>query len=517
MSKRLLSLAILAGLFFCQGLPPVAAQAIKPMKVQGYNLDFAKVPYQKKTATVQGKELAYRAYEGIVYVKHPVDLTYETMNIYIPDNYFSKQKQGIYDAATAPIFFPNTVGGYMPGEAGRPEIDNRTGKENAALIALSRGLVVAEPGARGRTNKDIDGSYTGKAPAAIVDLKAAVRYLRLNDEKMPGNAERIISNGTSAGGALSALLAASGNNKDYEPYLAALGAARTRDDIYAASVYCPITNLDNADKAYEWYFAGVYDYTRHGLPGMMPSPGSRLPLLPKNFTPKVLTGTMTAEQIKLSKALAAKFPSYVNILGMTSKGEPLVLDSTGDGTFKDYVKSFIIASAQKAIDKGQDLSQFTWLKTIENGKKAIGLDFPGYVQYVRRMKTTPDFDGVDLKNGENEEFGSYTTKARHFTDFSFKHSMVKGSLAEEQVIKMMNPMPYLEAEGTQRARFWRIRHGAIDSDTALVIPLILATKLSNLGYNVDFAVPWGQGHGGDYDLTELFQWIEKIVPSTPKK
>ena len=37
-----------------------------------------------------------------------------------------------------------------------------------------------------------DGIYQGKAPAAIVDAKAAVRYLRLNDGLMSGNARRIM-------------------------------------------------------------------------------------------------------------------------------------------------------------------------------------------------------------------------------------------------------------------------------------------------------------------------------------
>ena len=41
-----------------------------------------------------------------------------------------------------------------------------------------------------------DGIYQGKAPAAIVDAKSAVRYLRLNDSLMPGNASRIVVNGT---------------------------------------------------------------------------------------------------------------------------------------------------------------------------------------------------------------------------------------------------------------------------------------------------------------------------------
>jgi len=72
-----------------------------------------------------------------------------------------------------------------------------------------------------------------------VDLKAAVRYLRYNDKAMPGNAEKIISNGTSAGGAMSSLLGATGNNSDYEPYLQEIGAADARDDIFAASCYCP--------------------------------------------------------------------------------------------------------------------------------------------------------------------------------------------------------------------------------------------------------------------------------------
>ena len=60
------------------------------------------------------------------------------------------------------------------------------GKANSLTYALSKGYVVAAPGARGRTLTDNKGNYTGKAPAAIVDLKAAVRYLYLNDEVMPG-------------------------------------------------------------------------------------------------------------------------------------------------------------------------------------------------------------------------------------------------------------------------------------------------------------------------------------------
>ena len=44
-----------------------------------------------------------------------------------------------------------------------------------AVARVPKGYVVAAPGARGRTNQDGAGKYVGKAPAAIVDLKAAVR------------------------------------------------------------------------------------------------------------------------------------------------------------------------------------------------------------------------------------------------------------------------------------------------------------------------------------------------------
>ena len=86
---------------------------------------------------------------------------------------------------------------------------------------------------------------------------------------MPGDANRIVSNGTSAGGALSALLGASGDEAAYEPYLQELGAAKASDKIYAASVYCPITNLKHADAAYEWMFGAQANMKRWILAALM--------------------------------------------------------------------------------------------------------------------------------------------------------------------------------------------------------------------------------------------------------
>ena len=38
----------------------------------------------------------------------------------------------------------------------------------------------------------------------------------------------------------------------------------------------------------------------------------------------------------------------------------------------------------------------------------------------------------------------------------------------------------------------------------------IATTLQNHGFDVDFAYPWGLPHSGDYDLDELFGWIDDL-------
>jgi hypothetical protein len=449
-----------------------------------YSLVFDENRFSEKTINVDDKTIAYRSYEGISYVSKPVDTRYQTMNFYVPSEYYQGKSIRNYTKETAPIFLPNTVGGYMPGAAGRPGRD-RGNLPNTIALALVKGYIVASPGARGRTLKDEKGLYTGKAPACIVDLKGAVRYLRHNDKIMPGDAEKIISNGTSAGGALSSLLGATGNSPDYEPYLKAIGAATERDNIFAASCYCPITNLENGDTAYEWLFYGVNSYDGWGK-----------------------TGTINADQIRISDQLKALFPGYLNSLKLKkTDGSALNLDEDGEGSFKDYVKSFVIASAQNALDKGQSLSDLGWI-TIKD-EIVEDIDLGRFIAYATRMKTPPAFDTLDLSSPENSLFGTETIDNQHFTQFAMDKS-TNHSLAERKIVKMMNPMNYIGANRITTAKYWRIRHGAVDRDTSLAIPVILTTKLQNNGFNVDFALPWGQGHGGDYDPDELFAWIDMI-------
>ena len=458
------------------------------------DLDFSKQPHTAQTMQVNGQTVQYRAFENIPYVKNPVEADYQTINIYIPEAYFNGGSINGYTADTAPIFLPNKIGGYMPAKAGVPGQKGRGGENKGAdamQLALSHGLVVASPGARGRT------SPTGKAPAAIVDLKAAVRYLKANDKTMAGDARKIISNGTSAGGALSVLLGASANQKDYAGRLKALGAAEADDSIFAVSAYCPISILEHADAAYEWQFHGVNDYQKMNIT-----------MLDYNVERKLVKGTLTAAEKQLSGSLKPQFAPYLNSLKLkNAQGKPLTLDKNGNGSFKDHIAALLAQSAQTALDAGKDLSDRNWL-TVSGGK-VTAVDFDKYAAAAGRQKTPPAFDGVDLSTGENQLFGSQTQDKRHFTAFAAQNSTAPNAgRADAQTVKMMSPMPYIAHTPTQH---WRIRVGTNDRDTSLAVSAILAAKLQNSGKSVDYALPWDVPHSGDYDLNELFNWIDGIA------
>ena len=424
---------------------------------------------------------------------------------------------------------PNAVGGYMPGQIEEPQENSRHGGANAALYALSNGYVVVSPAIRGRSLKAKNGYETGKAPALIVDYKAAVRFVRHNRKagRIPaGDTEKIISGGTSAGGALSALLGAAGNARDYLPYLRELGAANERDDIFAVMAYCPITNLENADMAYEWMF-----HSAESAKG-------------KAITP---------EQKKISAELKGHFTEYLNALILRdSLGNHLNLTPDGQGLFREYIESLYLASAQNAIDTGEKISDIPWLTIHDN--TAVHMDSDKYAATVKRLKGIPAFDAFDMSTGENNVFGTYDISNKHFTRYALEHSntvnassqkqeealqegkaapvssleklrLQKAALekqiekdktdlsqymADSKIIAMMNPMHYIGLAGVQTAPNWRIRHGALDRDTSLAIPAMLALKLKNNGKSVDFKVPWGYGHDGDYDLPELFAWTDRI-------
>jgi hypothetical protein len=167
-----------------------------------------------------------------------------------------------------------------------------------------------------------------------------------------------------------------------------------------------------------------------------------------------------------------------------------------------------MASAQKVLGSGADLSNISWLK-IENNK-VVDLDFEMYVNYMGRMKTPPAFDALDLSTPENQLFGTEKIDKQHFTDFAAKNSTVNATTVDNLAVVMMNPLYYIGQPQTNTAKHWRIRHGSKDKDTGLAISVILTTLLQNKGFDVSLEFPWDRPHSGDYDLEELFQWTDEI-------
>ncbi len=421
--------------------------------------------------------LTYRAYCGIPYVKNPVsDL--QVLHIYVPESYFCGGSVGKYTAATAPVFFPNGVGGYMESMPCSVTVDEN-GVPDGQAAALLHGYVVISAGARGKTTANKEGKYIGKAPADIVDLKAAVRFIKNLPADFPGNKQRIISNGTSAGGAMSALLGTTGDTPEYEPYLQELGAYPGSDAVFASSCYCPIINLENADTAYEWQYGDLEE--SHHWGGLVKH---------------------TAKQMEYSADLRKLFPAYVNSLKLVSAGKALTMEENGSGSFTEYVKALVIESAREVAAYGIAIPQEAGINLC-----AGNMDFAKYNAYITRLKPPIAFDSQVLHTAENELFGDEQVHTKHFTAYGISASAAE--MANGKQIALMNPMNFVN--NPNGAKHFRIRHGAADRDTSFAISAMFACKLLECGKNVDYKLPWGIPHSGNYDLQELFAWIDSIV------
>lgn len=247
---------------------------------------------------------------GIPYCEAPADASYETLAVFVPGDYFSGTDNGDgtfscevkaaavngYTADTAPIVMPIETPGYSA---------------QAALTAymslpeyMEAGFVYVHAGCRGRD---------AGAPAGVTDIKAAVRYLRYTDNTIPGDAEKIFVFGMSGGGAQSAIVGAAGDSELYAPYLEQIGAVQgVSDAVYGSMDWCPITNLDSADEAYEWMM-GV---TRSGL---------------------------SDEEQAISDAMAVSFADYINQAGIKDEnGNVLTLEESAEGIYQagsyyDYI------------------------------------------------------------------------------------------------------------------------------------------------------------------------------------
>ncbi len=274
--------------------------------------------------------------EDVLYTLKATTPKFQRLSIFVPGPYMKEDGEinpegsmNGFTAATAPVIMNNNSAGYM-------EMPHMWlgGPRCFGPQYLERGFVYVTCGNRGRESKDANGKRCGKIPSNLVDLKTVIRFLRHNADVLPGDMEKIISVGWSAGGAMSSLLSVTGNNKNYESYLEESGAfMEERDDVYAAQIYCPIIDLEHADMAYEWMFSA--DKENEPSPA---GPG----------------GVMTPFEEALSAKLRSAYIQYFNGLGLKNPDtdELLVLNADGrSGSAYDYLMAKIDGAATKFLTK----------------------------------------------------------------------------------------------------------------------------------------------------------------------
>lgn len=308
---------------------------------------------------------------GIHYCETPLDAYYETLAVFVPGDYFIGSDNGDgtytckinekallngYTAETAPIVMPIDTPGYSAQAPLSSYVSLREYTDS--------GFIYVHAGCRGRD---------AGAPAGVVDLKAAIRYLRYTDDLIPGDAERIFVFGMSGGGAQSALVGATGDSSLYEPYLEAIGAVEgVSDAVYGSMDWCPITNLDSANEAYEWMM-GV---TRNGL---------------------------SEEDQAISDKLASAFATYINAIGIKDEnGNVLTLEESEEGIYQsgsyyDYILSVIEESLNNFLSD----TEFPYDTSASTGKDGGPEGFRGFVlpEGEAVMEARGNFGGMMGKGG----------------------------------------------------------------------------------------------------------------------
>lgn len=313
-------------------------QSIDESLLKGYEQDTEALQFDNSAWSYDEENDVYWQI-GVNYCSNPETTDYETMGIYVPGAYMISASNGDgtytctinkeaevngYTAETAPIVFPINTAGYSAQAA--PTSYNYSNVSSY----IESGFIYVFAGMRGRSNGyDSEGNleYSGGAPWGVTDLKAAVRYYRLNSSDLPGSTDSIFTFGHSGGGAQSSLMGTTGDSELYYEYLTSIGAAMYDEDgnyisdaIAGAMCWCPITSLDYANEAYEWNM-GQYSTT-----------GTRS------------DDTWTSA---LSDDLAEAFANYINELGLKDEdGNELTLEDNGDGiytsgTYYDYILSVV--------------------------------------------------------------------------------------------------------------------------------------------------------------------------------
>lgn len=540
-------------------LPLPASASGSPSAEAAPSLDAAELADRWQLCRDESAGLEYWMLDA-VYCAAPVLPSAQHLVIYAPAAYMMRRPDGsvvvnpngavlssagiTYTAATAPILLYNTSGGYSSSAV-----------TAADLSYLREGYVHVSIATRGKETQNEAGEYIGQFPALIVDMKAGVRYLKANNAVLPGSAERIVSRGFSSGGAVSAMLGASGNSPLFEPYLKAIGAADATDDIWMALCSAPITNLNTADAAYEWYqkantsywlfHAMAFDREGNDIRGVFPVGPEHIYPLGSNL----LGG---AHEDELSAKLYARYVDYVRSLGFD------LGDDGRSGAFYEGFTQLYADALAEYIARYDELKTERQPDTVEEYIASLGEGWftrdavTGSVtihslddviaHHIARKKMCPSLDSYNYRSNENSAFIQPDGTTVHFSpvvrdclnellsevrdglhpdwtqnDIAYLALLVNdyAAVTDEAaaMLEVMSPINYILGEGDYAERtiapFWRLRVGSEDGDHGAPAAWLIAQGLEKYtDADVSAGIAWGMGHSlSELSERDLYDYI----------
>ena len=477
---------------------------------------------------------------NVVYCANPESARIQHLDIYVPAEYVKEAKDNgdgtyaltfdeeavftnlngtSYTVKTAPIIYQNTIDGYKEGYSITLGTETKGIHLNADQSGKSiygdyvqAGYIYVCAGSRGVDSEGLE-ETKGVAPDQIVDLKAGVRYLKANDAVLPGDANKIIAVGGSAGGSCATLLGVSGNAEVFNPYLEKIGAVmNATDDIYGARVQAPIANVDKADMAYEYLHSTEVNYHQMG-----PNGGDK---------------TFDDFQIALQQELIAAFETYLAELGFDT------------AAFKDGYLA--------AINKALDVYTTRWLDKEQYGDaegfanayegvsyadgKVVADSLEAFISsFMTRGKSIMAFDTEARKSWEAKLFGEVhfstsllavlekmaangSEEAGHLVaEYTQPDTGVNGE-GRQDLVKMMACMTYLTGEiKSDIARHWRLNNSTMDGDVGSLMAYMMSRYMhEKLGIeDVDFYLgidkisPAGHGYP-DFCFLDVEAYIDQM-------
>ena len=477
---------------------------------------------------------------GVYINANITNLNYQTMLIYAPAEYFDVDDSGNvisinyentkngYTAKTAPIVFLNECGGWRSSSP-----------RSCETSYIDEGFVYVTCGARSRDAMNDDNTlHTGKAPMQMADLKSGVIELRANDKVIPGDKNKIISIGTSGGGQMSSIFGASGDMKEYYPYMydaGTLGVTKNsdgtydsvfKDNIFAAQNYCPIADIENADLAYAWWWVDLVD------------------------DGGIYNGEITAFEKRLQELEANAYIEYLNSLKLKDEaGNDLTLTGLRSGSYYDAILNNISEALNQYVLNGEfDVEETddnkSWLTKDKDGNYVV-TDLKGFMigtgLVSKRNKAIPGFDAKD-KSAENNAFGKPEDDTVHFSksvatimknnyeelsrldgfDKEQVDAYIEDALDGNDASLINNQTALLNAthillgtdglKAVNPVKHFRNRSGTADEHTSFGVGFNILTAARMKGIDVDYSLVWNMNHGSNEGTTTgtFIDWVNRI-------